>query len=499
MIFNTTSRYTAFFGTLTFSLMNHSALAQKYDGTGAPHLIPHTLEEALATAYLTNPQLRAERARLRATDEQLSAAQSGWRPTITGTVGVSHAEGQNCTEQTYSVQDPKTKKIISQKAASCSGGGVNGYSSNGFTSGVTISQPIFQGGRTVNTIRMSKNQIMAERANLIAVEEQVLSSVVNAYVQVVASEQLLQIDMNNEQVLREQLDAANKRFKLGELSRTDVAQAQGALATASSTRQQAEGALAAAQATYQQVVGVPPAPNLEPPQPLILPVSSEKEAVAMSVHDNPNVISSLFSLSQSKNNISVQIAAIMPQISASATYQHGENWGSNRSKQDVKTAGLYLQVPIYQGGREYAAVRQARQLADSARYQVNVARRQAVQLSSSLWEHMQASKESIKSNHIAVDADIAALAGVERQALLGTSSTLEVLQQQQTLLQAQQNLVQNIAAYVSDTYNLAAVLGRLTAIDLKLPVPLYDETAYYNAVKNKLWGISDVATNQPGR
>lgn len=499
MISKNISFYAVTLSSLSLSFMSHTALAQKYDGSGAPNFIPHNLQEALSTAYLTNPQLRAERAKLRATDEQLSGAMSGWRPTIMGSVGVNHSQGSNCSEQTYSTVDPVSKKVVSQKVASCTGGGSSGYSSNGFTGGVTISQPIFQGGRTINSVRMSKNQIMAERANLIATEEQVLSSVVSAYVNVVAAEQLLQININNEHVLKEQLDAANKRYRLGELSRTDVAQAQGALATATASRQQAEGTLETAQAAYQQVVGLPAAPNLTPPQPLILPVSSEKDAVALAVRNNPNVISALFSLSQQKNNISVQISAIMPQLSANASYQHGRNWGSNRTEQDVKMAGLSLQVPVYQGGKEYAAVRQARQLANEASHQVNVARRQAVQLASSTWEQIQASKESIKSNRLAVDADVAALAGVERQALVGTSSTLEVLQQQQTLLQAQQALVQNIASLVTNSYNMAAVLGRLTAIDLKLPVPIYDETAYYNAVKNRLWGISDVETDQPGR
>lgn len=489
-----------FLGIGAFSLlMGSSALAQKYDGSGAPALVPHTLREALSTAYLTNPTLREARARLRATDEQLSAAMAGWRPTITASASVSHSESSSCSKQTYSGLDPHTGKVSSQTVSSCSGGSNGDNSSKSYTTGVSISQPIFQGGRTINTIHMSQNQIMAQRASLFATEQQILLSAVSAYVSVVEDEQLLQISLNNEHVLQQQLDAANKRFRLGELSRTDVAQAQGALASATSARQQAEGTLETAQASYQQIIGIPAAPNLLPPQPLVLPVHSEQEAINAGIHNNPNVINALFSESEQKNNISVQMATIMPQLAAMASYQHGRGWGGGRSEQDNKMAGLTLQVPIYQGGREYAAVRQARQLANAAHHEVDAQRRQALQLASSSWQQYQASRESIKSNRLAVSANIAALAGVERQALLGTSTTLAVLQQQQTLLQSQQMLIQNIATMVNQSYAVAAAIGRLTAVDLKLSVPLYDETAYYRAVKTRLWGISDVATDQPGR
>ncbi|MDF7674764.1 TolC family outer membrane protein [Acetobacteraceae bacterium ESL0709] len=469
-------------------------MAQTYDGKGAPDFIPHTLRQAMATAYLTNPQLREARAQLRSVDEQLPAAQSGWRPTIQGTGGLTYYSGSNDSVSTQSYPDPTTGKINSIPFHS----GQN-YSAPGYTTGVTVTQPIYQGGRTMAATRQARNQIMAQRARLISTEQTVLLAVANAYISLVQDEQLLQISMNNERVLRQQLNATNKRFRLGELSRTDVAQAQGALATAEAQRQQAEGVVQQAQAAYVQAVGIPAPPSLQAPQALVLPVKNEKEVIYQAVHNNPDVIAALFDEAQHKDSVSVQMAAILPKISAELGYQKTHNQGSSHSNSENKYAELAFQIPLYQGGSEYAAVRQARQNAEAAHHEVNMQRRSALQKGSAGWQQMMASKESIESNKVAVSADIAALAGVERQAILGTSSTLEVLQQQQTLLLAQQTLIQSIASYVYNSYATAAAIGRLTAIDLKLNVPLYDEKAYFDAVKGRIWGTGDYAVNQPGR
>lgn len=283
-----------------------SSFAQRYDGKGTPNFLPHTLQEAMASAYITNPQLREERAQLRAVDEQMPAAEAGWRPRINGSFGLSYLKGHTSTSQEVKVNGKYIEIPSSQR-----------YNSSGYNGGVTLEQPLYQGGRTVASMRMAKNQILAERARLISAEQDVLLGVVNAYVEVVQDEQLLQAQMNNERVLRQQAQTAQRRFRLGEISRTDVAQAQGALASAASQRQQAEGVLKEAQATYFQIVGVPAVPDLVPPQPLNLPIKNEQEVVAMAVHNNPNVISALFTEAQQKNNVSVQMSAILPKVSAS--------------------------------------------------------------------------------------------------------------------------------------------------------------------------------------
>ncbi|MCX5614151.1 TolC family outer membrane protein [Bombella sp. TMW 2.2558] len=462
--------------------------AQTITGAGNSEFIPRTLKEALSMAYLTNPQLREARAQLRAVDEQMSTAMAGWRPTITGSAGLTYYKGSSRYSQSTQLLGRDVKIPNIQR-----------YSNGGYNANVSITQPIYQGGKTVAGIHMAKNQIFAQRARLIATEQQVLYDAMEAFVRLVGNKQLLQVSINNERSLQQQLDATNRRFRLGELSRTDVAQAQGALATATAERQQAEGTFQAAQASYLQTIGVPAPPDLVPPQPLVLPVRTEKEAVEEAVRNNPNVIAALFNEAQQKDNISVQMAAILPKITAGLGYQRSRDQGADDSLQDNKFASLNLQVPIYQGGSEYSAVRQARQTAIAARHEVDVQRRLALQQTSSSWQYYVATQETLQSNKIAVSSNLAALAGVERQALVGTATTLSVLQQQQSLLQAQRALIQNAAALVTSSYDIARSMGRLTAIDLKLDVPLYDEKAYYNAVKTRLWGIGDYKTNIPGR
>ena len=465
---------------LAAMLCSGTALAQKYDGTGAPTFIPHTLQEAFAAAYLTNPQLQAERAALRAVDENVPTALAGWRPTVIGTATLSYDSGVTSYGATNALQ----------------GGTVD---NPGYTGGVTITQPLYAGGRTTSQTHQAVNRVMAERANLIATEQQVFLNVVSAYVGVIQNQQNLQIQTNNEHVLSEQLRATNDRFRVGEITRTDVAQAEAALATARASRQQAEGTLQTAEATYVQQVGMPPAPNLIPPQPLALPVRNEQEVMSESVSNNPNVINALFTQSQQKDAVDVAMSALMPKVSAEAAYQHGLNQGIKGYTTDIKSALLNFQVPIYQGGAEFAAVRQARQTEQQARRQVDVQRRTALQSGVSNWENLIAYRASIESNRAAVQSNIVALDGVERQAIVGTSTTLEVLQQQQTLLSAQLALVQSLSSMVTASYSVASAIGRLTARDLKLNVPIYDETAYYKAVADRLWGLNDYAVGQPGR
>lgn len=475
---------------LTF-LVSTTAWAQNYDGSGSPNFVPHTLEEALSTAYLTNPELQQERATLRATDENMSSANAGWRPTIQTTLSGSINKGDTNSTSTYT--DPSTGQNYSSTSTQSSNGQL------GYQAGVTISQPIYQGGKTTAKTHQALNQVMSERAKLLSTEQQVFQKVIKAYVGVIQAQQLLQININNEKILAEQVKATQQRFNLGEITRTDTAQAEAALADARAKRETADGSLRDAEATYTQVVGIAPPPNLKPPQPLILPVKTEQEAIAIAASNNPDVITALFAESAQKAAVNVAISELMPKINANLQYQRSKDQSVGKYMTDGKTGTLQMTMPIYQSGSEYSAIRQARQQAQAAHRQVSSQRRTAMQLASSNWQKYLAAKASISSNRAAIAANIVALAGVEKQAVVGTSTTLEMLQQQQTLLNSQTTLIQNLATMVTSSYDVALAMGRLTAQDLKLNVPHYDYTAYYNAVKNRWWGISDYAQDQPGR
>ena len=254
-----------------------------------------------------------------------------------------------------------------------------------------------------------------------------------------------------------------------------------------------------AQATYTQQVGSPPPPNLIPPQPLRLPVKNQDQAVALAVANNPNVINALFTEASDKDAVDVEMSVLMPKLSLQAEYTRTQDQGERFQQSEFKEGLLTATVPISQGGAVHATGRPAKQTGQQARRQVDVQRRSAAQLAVSNWQNLVSFAASIDSDRTAIQSNIIALDGVERQAIVGTSTTLEVLQQQQTLLSAQVALVQSLSSLVLTSYGVAAAIGRLTARDLALNVPLYDETAYYNAVRDRLWGLNDYAVSQPGR
>jgi outer membrane protein len=309
----------------------------------------------------------------------------------------------------------------------------------------------------------------------------------------------LALNVNNEQVLAKQLEATNDRFRVGEITRTDVAQAEAALAGATAQRQTAEGNLQTARGTYQQVVGYLPPGDLVEPQPLSLPVKNEQAATAMAAGNNPVVIAALFNDAAARDAVDVAFSQLMPQVSFQGQIFQSNNAGARSVQSNGYQAVVQLSVPIYQGGAEYSAVRQAKQSEQQTSRLVDDARRTAVQNAVQAWETLVAAKAAADSTREAIRANGIALEGVEREAIVGSRTTLDVLNAQQALLNSRVTLVQNLAQVVTASYQVAAALGRLTASDLRLPVPLYDETAYYNAVKNKWWGLGDYATNQPGR
>jgi len=448
---------------------------------------PHTLAEALAATYSTQPALQAERAKLRATDENVPQALAGWRPTVVmaGTAGTG---------------DGMSRQFLSAGTPGIEGQWRNSQTTRTIgTAQATLTQPIYTGGRTQANVNRAKNQVMAERALLINQEQTSFSNTVNAYVNVIQNQQLLALQINNEQVLAKQLQATNDRFRVGEITRTDVAQAEAALAQATAQRQTAEGNLQTARGVFQQVVGFYPPGDLIEPQPLSLPVKSENEARAVAANNNPQVIAALFNDAAAKDAVDVAFAQLMPQVSLQGQVFQSNNASARSNQSNGYQAVVQVSVPVYQGGAEYSAVRQARQGSQQTTKLVDDARRTAVQNAVQAWETLAATKASAASTRQAIRANEIALEGVEREAIVGSRTTLDVLNAQQALLSSRTTLVQNLSQLVIASFQVAAAIGRLTARDLHLPVPLYDETAYYNAVKNKWVGLGDYATDQPAR
>ncbi|WP_237181108.1 TolC family outer membrane protein [Roseomonas haemaphysalidis] len=433
-----------------------------------------TLQDALSAAYANNPTLQTSRAQLRVVDENVPQALAGWRPSVTLSGSAGYNQG---TARSRGIYGDTDRQIGSGTA--------------------TVTQPLYNGGRTVAGTRRAENQVLAQRARLLATEQQVLSDTVQAYVAVIRDQETLRLNVNNVQVLQRQLDATNERFRVGEITRTDVAQAESRLAGARATRANAEGTLQTSRATFARLVGVAPE-RLVAPQPLAAPVRSAREAAELASVNAPAVVATLFDEAAGREQIDVQFATLLPQVSLQAQTYRSDNTQSPHTRATGEQITATLSVPLYQGGAEYAAVRQARQDAQRLRQVVDDQRRAAMQQATQAWETLVAARAQVDSVRSQIRAAEIALDGVQREAVVGSRTTLDVLNAEQELLNARVTLVQALANVVTNSYALAGAVGRLTAKDLALPVPLYDMEAYYRAVRNKWFGTSDLSqVNNP--
>ena len=431
-----------------------------------------TLTQALAEAYNTNPQLLAQRALLRATDEQVPQALSFWRPTVnfTGQVGYSANSLQ------AKVEPPPTDRAHLQLRPNLLQ--------------FQAIQPIYRGGRTEAQTRQAINTVESTRAQTLAIETSVFQAVAMAYLDVVRDQELVEVQRNNVEVLRQQLEATQDRFRVGEVTRTDVAQAESSLAQAQGTLVSQQGQLEISRAEYVRAVGHPPGRLLLPRDRPALPATRE-EALSLAASNNFNVISATFAELAARDNIDVVRGQLLPQISVVGTLSRGHDEATSLKGALLNTAQITAQLtmPLYEGGAIYSQTRQAEQTVGQRRSQVDDARRAAVQTATQFWSTLEAGRASIASFSAAVRAAQIALAGVQQQALVGTSTTLDVLIQNQQLLTTQSQLVTAEHDTALAEFNLAAATGRLIAPELKLPVKLYDMERHYKEVKDKWIGF----------
>jgi outer membrane protein len=429
-----------------------------------------TMTQALAEAYNTNPTLLAQRALLRATDEGVPQALSGWRPTVNFTGDVAGSASQFL---------PGLPKVSNENAT---------FQSNALS--VQVTQPIYTGGRTVAQTRQAVETVQSTRAQTLAVETSVLQSVAQAYLDTVRDQELVEVNRNNVKVLREQLTATQDRFRVGEVTRTDVAQAEASLAQAIGQLASAEGALAQSQAEYVAAVGSRPGILLLPRERPALPATRE-EMLSLAANNNFSVISANFAELAARDNIDVVRGQLLPQISlvGGLSRAAGPSVTLANSLENTASISLQMTMPLYEGGAIYSQTRQAEQTVGQRRSQVDQARRTAVQSTEDAWETLKAGRASVASFAAGVRAAQIALEGVQQEALVGTATTLDVLVQNQTLLTVQQQLVVAEHDTALAEYNVAAGIGRLIAPELHLPVKLYDMDAHYREVRGKWAGF----------
>jgi len=353
-----------------------------------------------------------------------------------------------------------------------------------------VTQPVYSGGRTLAQTRQAVNTVESTRAQTLAIETTVFQAVAQAYLDVVENQALVEVDRNNVQVLRKQLEATQDRFRVGEVTRTDVAQAEASLAQGVGTLTTAEGTLAQARAEYVRAVGRQPGILILPRERPALPATRE-EALSLAANNNFNVISANFAQLAARDNIDVVRSQLLPQISLVGTLSRLVAPSITLSSAVESQAAIMAQMtmPLYEAGAIYSQTRQAEQTVGQRLSQVDDARRAAVQVTEDAWETLKAARASIASFAAAVRAAQIALQGTQQEALVGTATTLDVLIQNQTLLTTQQQLITAEHDAALAEYNVAAGTGRLIAADLHLPVQLYDMERHYKQVRDKWAGF----------
>jgi outer membrane protein len=463
-------------------IANLASIAGVVVGLTAVSTHAQTLTDSLAEAYNTNPQLLAQRALLRATDEQVPQALSFWRPqvTFTGQVGLN----------TSALQTPPVSPSLNGLGQIVSSSDRRHIITRPDLVQFQAIEPVYRGGRTVAQTRQAINTVESTRAQTLAVETSVFQAVAMAYLDVVRDQALVEVDRNNVDVLRKQLEATQDRFRVGEVTRTDVAQAEAALAQAQGTLVTQQGTLEISRAEYVRAVGHPPGRLMLPRERPVLPATRE-EALSLATNNNFSVISAKFAELAARDNIDVVRGQLLPQISVVGILDRSYDQSATFKGALLNSAQITAQLtmPLYEGGAIYSQTRQAQQTVGQRRSQVDDARRAAVQTASQFWSTLQAARASISSFAAAVRAAQIALEGTQQEALVGTRTVLDVLIQNQTLLQTQSQLVtaQHDAALAE--FNLASAVGRLIAPELNLPVRLYDMEQHYREVKDKWIGF----------
>lgn len=440
-----------------------------------------TLQDALILAYQHNPQILSQRAHLRAQDEEVAQAIAGWRPTVT----VNANAGRQAETRVFGATG-------STAAGAMAGGGGGGLIditsvSTPRSGALVVTQNVYRGGRIEAQIRSSDFLVMVERARLGLVESTILLQAVTAYVDVVRDQATLELNINNEQVLAKQLESTQDRFTVGEVTRTDVAQAEAALSQAKAGREAAYNQLQISRANYRNIMGEVPGRLIDPGEPDGLPGSRE-EAIGLAQMQNPNVQIADYVERAARENVNIQFGGLLPTISLQGTLQKTTAQFSRQDDTEIAQILAVLSIPIYTGGLVEAQTREAKELVGQRRLELETAQLAAIQAVTQAWEKLESARAQEASFQAAIQADSVALEGVQQEASAGLRTVLDILNAEQLLLTARVSLVSSHHDAIVAAYSALNAAGRLSARDRHLPVEYYDPTQHYFEVRDKWFG-----------
>ncbi|PWB84600.1 MAG: channel protein TolC [Methylocystaceae bacterium] len=438
-----------------------------------------TLASALSRAYLGNPDLNQQRANVIARDEDVPKAAGGMRPKLNASV---NGGGQFNRLRQPAGRDRNNARVYS-------GEQVMGEP-HGAALGVT--QPLFDGWRTDNSIRQAEAGVFAAQATMRLTEQATLQNGATAYMNVFRDKAVLSLKKNNLAVLEAQLRVARDRHRLGDVTFTDVAQAQAALARAQTEHYAAQATLQASAANYRQIIGVEPE-RLEPASTVenLLPTSLD-EAISIAVVEHPGVVAATRQVDAAEFGVKVGEGALLPSVSANiqVNQQYDSFYGIPGTRQFSAQASGTINVPIYQGGVEYASIRQAKAQLGQARFNVDVQRDSVRASVVSSFGQLATAKSSIASAQRGVKAAQVALKGARDEAELGQRTTLDVLNAEQALLNARVDLISAQRDRVVASYAALGAIGRLSAERLGLETPIYDPNVHFEESRSKWIGLA---------
>jgi outer membrane protein len=422
-----------------------------------------SLSDALVTAYLNNPELAAARADIKVIAERAVQERAGGRVRVEGQIGLSAVTQTNTR---FGQNFPNYPTNVTLDAV----------------------QPLYTGGQVENATEAAETRVTRQEVIFIATEEQVLLDAVTAYASVIWATEQISISRNNVRVLSEQLRAARERFEVGEVTRTDVEQARARRAAAISRLAASDGSLAIAHEDYLRVVGEYPV-DLQPMPPLPDLPPDQDQAVAIALRDDPGVIAARLERDAAGSDVRAAIGALLPQVSLEGTLRSQETFSDGAAGPESATVGLFVTVPFYTGGFNYSNVREAQAVSEGASDDINSAMRNAVRNTGNAWAELEVARSSIRASRLEVSAARLAFEGVREEAKVGARTTLDVLDAEQEVLEANSRLVTSRRDESIAAYSMLASIGKLTVQHLGLDVGLTaDEPAYYETVRNRNFG-----------
>ena len=421
---------------------------------GPTPVLADTIEAAMVRAYQNNPQLNAQRAQVRSTDENVPQALSGYRPKV----AITASAGYQYTD-TNTTSGGTPNQIVRTEIH-----GTNAPRSVG----ATVSQTLFNGQQTANRTRAAESQVSSAREGLRVLEQTVLLSAATIYMDYLRDAAIVEVQRSNVRVLEQTLKQTQDRFNVGEVTRTDVAQSEAQLAAGKTQLLTAEANLTTTRANFRRIIGNEPE-NLAPGSPVdrFLPATLSK-SVELGLTENPNVTAAMYGVDVSFLQVKVNEGALFPTVTLQTSVQQSYEQTLTIFRSFGASTAVQLSVPVYQGGAEYSLIRQSKETLAQQRLNLEQIRDQTRANVVTAWGQLVAGKAQVASAQSQVTASEIALNGVREEAKAGQRTTLDVLNAQQALVNARNALVTAQHDRVVASYSVLTSIGRISPQVLNL-------------------------------